>query len=202
VAIKVFGSTKCSTAKKAVGAVSTVMWRDHFFFEKADCTSEDIETANITIELRDKRFLVSDSLIGSYSMDLTYVYFQKGHALVHKWLALANPESQDFAKIRGFLKVGVAVLAEGDDQVDLDVAEAQEMKDEDLLLPPQIQPKSCQLVVRAIKGEKFPKMDSTGTIDAFIECEFAGSKVRTSIMEADKANMAVEWYEDLLVSAT
>lgn len=201
-AVKVFGSTKCSTAKKAVGAVSTVMWREHFFFERANCTSEDIENASITIELRDKRFLVSDSLIGSYSMYLIYVYLQKGHSLVHKWLALANPESQDFSKIRGFLKLGVAVLGEGDDQVDLDVEEALEMKDEDLLLPPQIQPKSCQLVVRAIKGEKFPKMDSTGTIDAFVECEFAGSKVRTSTIKADQANMSVEWYEDLLVSAT
>lgn len=196
-----FGSTKCSTAKKAVGSVSTVQWHDHFFFEQANCTAEDIETAHISIELRDKRFLVSDSLIGSYSMDLTYVYLQKNHSLVHKWIALANPESQDFAKIRGFLKMGIAVLGEGDDQVDLEVAEAQEMKDEDLLLPPQIQPKSCQVVVRAIKGEKFPKMDSTGTIDAFLECEFAGSKVRTAIVKADQANMSVEWYEELLVSA-
>jgi hypothetical protein len=44
-------------------------------------------------------------------------------------------------------------------------------------------------------------MDSTGTIDAFMECEFAGSKVRTSIVKADPANMSVEWYEELLVSA-
>lgn len=197
--IKVFGATKCSTIKKAVGSVSTVLWHDHFFFEQSNCTVEDIEKATILIELRDKRFLVSDSLIGSYSMDLTYVYLQKDHALVHKWIALANPQSEDFSRMRGFLKLGVSVLGEGDQQVDLEAAEGQDMKDEDLMLPPQIQPKSCQIIIRAIKGEKFPKMDSSGTIDAFIECEFAGSKLRTSIRTADKANMSVEWYEEILV---
>ena len=72
-------------------------------------------------------------------MDLTYVYFQKKHALVHNWICLANSEKKDFQAVRGYLKFGVSVLAVGDEQVDLAVKEENEGKDSDLLLPPQIQ---------------------------------------------------------------
>lgn len=198
-AIKAFGGVKCSSAKKEIGPLSTVKWNDHFFFDMKNCSVEDIESATISIELRDHRMLLSDSLIGSYIMDLTYVYFQPKHALVHKWIALANPESQDYSSIKGYLKLGIAVLAEEDRQVDLAVSEVGELKDVDMLLPPQIQPKACQLVIRAIKAEKLPNMDIGGTIDAYIECEFAGNKLKSRFIKADEANYSVHWYQDLLV---
>ena len=200
VAIKAFGGVKCSSAKKEIGPLSTVKWNDHFFFDMKNCSVEDIESATIVIELRDHRMLMADSLIGSYVMDMTYVYFQPKHALVHKWIALANPESQDYSSIKGYLKLGIAVLGEEDRQVDLAVSEVGELKDEDMLLPPQIQPKACQLVIRVIKAEQLPKMDIMGTIDPYVECEFAGSKVKTKIIEkADPANYSAQWYEDMLV---
>jgi hypothetical protein len=202
VAIKVFGGVKCSSAKKEIGPLSTVKWNDHFFFEMKNCTVEDIESATIAIELRDHRMLLADSLIGSYLMDMTYVYFQDKHALVHKWIALANPDSSDYSAVQGYLKLGISVLGEGDSQVDLAVSEVGELKDVDMLLPPQIQPKACQLVVRVIKAEQLPKMDVGGTIDAYIECEFAGNKLKSKIIEADKANFSVQWYQDLLVFPT
>lgn len=181
--------------------MSVVKWNDHFFFERQNCSVEDIENSSLLIELRDKRFLVADSLIGSYAMDLTYVYFQPGHAIIHKWIALANAESADYSAIKGYLKLGIAVLGEGDEQMDLAVAESGEMKDEDMLLPPQIQPKACQLVIRAVKAEGLPKMDIGGTIDAYLECEFAGSHVKSKVVTADEANYCVDWYEDLYIPA-
>jgi hypothetical protein len=181
--------------------MSVVKWSDHFFFERQNCSIEDIENSSLLIELRDKRFLVSDSLIGSYAMDLTYVYFQPNHSIIHKWIALANAESADYSAIKGYLKLGIAVLGEGDEQVDLAVAESGEMKDEDMLLPPQIQPKACQIVIRAVKAEGLPKMDIGGTIDAYLECEFAGSHVKSRVVTADEANYCVEWYEDLYIPA-
>ena len=201
VSFQVFDSNKCSTSRSEVGTMSVVKWNDHFFFDRQDCSVEDIENSSLLIELRDKRFLMSDSLIGSYAMDLTYVYFQPNHAIVHKWLALANADSADYSAVKGYLKVGISVLGEGDEQVDLAVSETGEMKDEDLLLPPQIQPKACQLIIRAIKGEGLPKMDIGGTIDAYLECEFAGSRIKSKVVTADEANYCVEWYEDLYIPA-
>ena len=201
VTFKVFGGVKCSSGKTEVGPLSVVKWNDHFFFEKLNCTVEDVENATIVIELRDHRLLMSDSLVGSYVMDLTYVYFQPKHGLVHKWIGLANPESQDYSSIKGYLKVGISVLGEGDSQVDLAVSEVGELKDVDMLLPPQIQPKACQLVIRAIKAERLPHMDTGGTIDAYLECEFAGNKLKSKIIKADEANYSVEWYQDILIPA-
>lgn len=72
-------------------------------------------------------------------MDLMYVYSQDKHALVHQWIALCNPEAEDFQTVRGHVKVGICVQAENDEDVDLTVKEDEEAKHSDILLPPQIQ---------------------------------------------------------------
>ena len=67
------------------------------------------------IEVKDHRYLLKDSLIGNYEMDLTYVYFQPKHAIIHKWIVLANSEAEEFQAVRGYLKFGISVIAEGDE---------------------------------------------------------------------------------------
>lgn len=42
-------------------------------------------------------------------------------------------------------------------------------------------------------------MDTFGTIDAFCEVHYSGSKLATEAVTADKATMSVEWYERLLI---
>lgn len=132
-------------------------------------------------------------------MDLTYVYSQDNHALVHKWIALCNPESKDFQIIRGHIKLGISVQAEGDDDVDLTVKEIEDSKDNQMLLPPQISLEPYQLTVSLLKAEGLPKLDFAGTIDAFIEVEFGGFKIKSSAKTADKVRKSVYWYENLFL---
>ena len=47
------------------------------------------------MRLLDKGYF-KDTLIGCYDFDITHIYFMKDHALMHKWLALANPHSENF----------------------------------------------------------------------------------------------------------
>jgi hypothetical protein len=103
-----------STVKQDVGSASAVHWGEHFFFTANNLTIEDVETAKITIELKNHNMLLSNNLVGGYEMDLTYVYSQPNHALIHKWIAVSNSEAKDFQACRGYLKFGVSVLAEGD----------------------------------------------------------------------------------------
>ena len=126
VSIKAFGKTKATKAKDDVGGTAAIYYGEHFFFDGKKMEVEDVETAKILIEVRDHRFLLSNSLVGSYEMDLTYVYYQDKHALIHKWIALSNAESEEFQEIRGYLKFGVSVLGEGDEQVDLAIKEQKE----------------------------------------------------------------------------
>ena len=72
--------------------------------------------------------LLKYSLVGSYELDFTYVYFQNSHSIIHKWIALCNPESGDFQTIRGHIKVGICIQGEGDPDVDLTAHEKEENK--------------------------------------------------------------------------
>jgi hypothetical protein len=88
------------------------------------------------------------------------------------------------------------VIAEGDEQVDLCIKEEGSDKDVDMLLPPQIQTKACQLIITCLKAEALPKLDvGEDTCDAYIEASFAGTKVKTTHIEAGKGTLHVYWYE-------
>jgi hypothetical protein len=47
-------------------------------------------SAVMDLEVKNKGIL-RDELIGSYSFDLTKIYFMDRHTIEHQWLALVNP---------------------------------------------------------------------------------------------------------------
>jgi hypothetical protein len=75
VSITVFGKKKFTKKIDDVGGTAAVHWGEHFFFDARNLEVEDVENARILIEVKDHRFMISDSLIGNYEMDLTYVYY-------------------------------------------------------------------------------------------------------------------------------
>ena len=56
-----------------------------------------------------------DEMIGSYEFDMTFVYYMKDHAMHNQWVALVNPESEDFSAVAGNLKLSIAVQGPGDE---------------------------------------------------------------------------------------
>ena len=50
-----------------------------------------------------------------YEFDVTYIYFMKNHSLMHRWLALSNPNSANFNEVTGYIKVSIAISAYGDE---------------------------------------------------------------------------------------
>lgn len=38
----------------------------------------------------------------------------KDHAMLHKWICMSNPDSEDFGEVTGYLKISITVTAEGD----------------------------------------------------------------------------------------
>jgi hypothetical protein len=64
----------------------------------------------------DKGFF-KDALIGYYEFDLSYLYQQKDHSLMHKWIVMSNPESENFGEITGLLKISVTIMGTGDEEV-------------------------------------------------------------------------------------
>lgn len=71
-------------------------------------------------------------------MDLTHIYFQEKHTIFHQWLALSNPNNEDYTKVAGYLKISISVIGTGDEQVVLKDDEDDDA-DSPILMPPQIQ---------------------------------------------------------------
>jgi len=59
---------------------------------------QDAEGAKIMIKLMDKG-MFKDALIGQFEFDMSFIYLKKDHVLLHKWIALSNPNTEDFATI-------------------------------------------------------------------------------------------------------
>jgi hypothetical protein len=60
-----------------------------------------------------------DAMIGVYDFDVAYIYFMQKHTLLHRWIALSNPESENFNEVTGYLKVSISVTTKGDEVVQI-----------------------------------------------------------------------------------
>jgi hypothetical protein len=114
------GITNYSSAKENVanGSESTISWREHLFFEPRNMHSSKIELDTISIKVKNKGFF-KDQLIGIYEFDITKVYAEKTHCIQNQWVALFNPEAENFSDITGNLKISISVQGPGDEQVQL-----------------------------------------------------------------------------------
>ena len=57
-----------------MGGSAAVYLGEHLFFMKSYLEVKEAEKSHILIEVKDHRFLGKDALIGSYDLDLPYVY--------------------------------------------------------------------------------------------------------------------------------
>ena len=67
-----------------------------------------IQQDTISIKILDKGYF-RDEIVGTYEFDLTYVYFMKDHCFHNQWIALMNPEGEDFNAVSANLKLSIAV---------------------------------------------------------------------------------------------
>ena len=40
---------------------------------------------------------------------MSFIYLRKDHMLLHKWIAMSNPNGEDYAKIQSYVKISIAV---------------------------------------------------------------------------------------------
>lgn len=156
-------------------------------------------------EVYDFNFPDRKDFIGIYETDFQHVYSMPKHLTHNFWIALANPESDDFTKIRGYLRLSISVLNDKDDRVEINV-EKTDKADSQLVMPPQIRLKYKQLKIHFLEAQQLPDMDSWlntfkdkqyNECDAYVSIEFMGLKLNTSI-DTMKKNVA-KWCETIFV---
>ena len=47
--------------------------------------------------------MINEENIGTYSFDVTTVYFKEKHCIQHQYVALFNPDGEDFSQVTGYL---------------------------------------------------------------------------------------------------
>ena len=177
-----FGESKRTSAVKN-GCISYT-FDEHFYFEKSNLSSKQLDCSKILIEVYDSSSSKnSKDYFGIYEFDLQYIYSMKNHCLKNNWLALANPESDDLTRIRGYLKVSISVLNDLDPRVELKLKENVEVS-----FPTQIKKKYKQLSFYIVRAEKLPEMNSSENekkinrnCEPIITIKYMGTTTRTKI---------------------
>ena len=157
---------------------------EHFYFEKADLTVEQLDSSKIIIEVYDSSYSKKKKdYFGICEFDLEYIYSLKNHCLSNHWLALSNPESKDITKVKGYLKISISVLHDSDPRIEL----KSDPQSTSCFVPSQIKVQYNQLSIYLIKGEEFPDTDSLiakkkdRQCDPYIEFKYFGLSVKSKV---------------------
>ena len=202
VKMTVFGKEQRTSKMKK--PCDNCVFNEHFYFDKTNLTVEMLDSEKILIEVYDNNNTKRKDYYGIYELDFGYVYGRPEHTLRNIWIGLSNTESEDISQIRGYLKLSVCVLNEGDDRVEL------EPKDSEMgncIIPNEIKMKYKQISFYFFIGEEFPDMDAvfsekkTGRrCDGYIEMKYMGIMRKTKAQEMK--NEKIKWDQIIDIPAT
>jgi hypothetical protein len=159
---------------------------------------QELDSEKIIIEVIDNNHKDRSDHLGIYEFDFMYIYNNKDHSLHNFWIALANPESTDITKVRGYLKLSVSVLHESDPRVELKF----KSKDDNALcvIPPQVKMEYIQISINIFKAEHLPDMDVfikenkvNKECNGFVVAKYMGVEVKSSVR--DMKNDMIIWNE-------
>ena len=84
------------------------------FFFNINMSEAELCDETIEFEVCNSRTLRADMKIGTFQMDIGYIYSQAKHSINRKWLLLSD-ENDRMAGAKGYLKVTVNILGPGDE---------------------------------------------------------------------------------------
>ncbi len=164
-------------------------------------SAEELDSEKIIVEVMDMCHTDRKDYLGVYEFDFTYIYKNKNHCLQNFWVALANPESDDICKVRGYLKLSVSILNESDPRVELSCKSSDDPSSM-CMIPPQVKMEYIQVSIHIIKAEQLPDMDSIFSkskverqCNGYVKAKYMGTKVKTKVR--DMKSELVVWNETL-----
>jgi hypothetical protein len=97
-----------STVKEKIGGIGETVWNEHLFLEPMNVEKLSADEAKISLKILDKG-LLKNTQIGQFEFDMSFIYFKKDHALLHQWVAISDPNSENYSEITGYLKISINV---------------------------------------------------------------------------------------------
>ena len=187
-----------SPVQNEVSNLTVVNFNAHIFIELKKMSIQQLEQSRITIKVLEKAYF-KVAMIGMFEFDFNHVYFMDGHKWEHVWVALTNPESEDYSEINGYLKVSTSIYGADDDPHEL--IEDPNNDDDNVQIPASVKPNFKQIKLHIHKGEHLPKLDTAligqGKMDAFVDTKINGKRIKTKIIETK--NDEATWNETFFI---
>ena len=175
-------------------------WDETMTFDFDIASQYQLDTQKAYIEVWDSD-RVKDDQIGSFELDLGFLWRQKDHELYRRWLSLSD-STGTFLGVQGYLRITACLLPEG--------AEPKTVRDEipsgdelqDVLMGSSIETIESVVKVNCFRADGLPDMDRTGgngegtRCDPFVAVKIDG--VLGSTLHKD-GTTTPEWNETLMV---
>jgi len=194
VEMECLGQKKYTSTKKKIDGNTLVCWNEHLFFEFRGLNKNELEKAKISFRLTDKGFL-ANNMLGIYEFDMSIVYANPDHAMLHEWFALSNPKSEDYSEVTATIKASVAVAGPNDKQIA--ITEDPNLDFSSIHQAPQIANKFYELAFHFFQADKILSLD-TGRLrenlhksDVYIALEHRGLTKKTQAKSCFKDSMCV-----------
>ena len=184
--VKLTCFNKSQRTEKTDMRCKNYIYDEHFYFEKADLTVEQLDSCKIIIEVFDLSHPNRKDYFGIFEFDIEFIYNFPNHVLSNHLIALSNPESENMTEIRGYLKLSISALHESDPRVELK-SNPNSMK---CLFPSQTKADYIQLKIFLIKGEEFPDMGGiigeknvNRRCNPYVEFHYFGLTLKSKVSE-------------------
>ena len=193
---------------------------DILFFDKNNADKDEIENTQIRVAVYDADSFSRNDLIGSFTFDLSYVYFRKDHEFYRQWVAISDEIDVNDRGIQGYLLLSINVLGPDDSLPVHDLKAEQQAELARLnqgkpgrdaaslvLMPPTLIQHIEFLVVTVYKAQNLPNSDATllseGGIDGYVSVDFAGNPLAKTTVQTVKASeygdLNPDWFEELWI---
>ncbi|XP_069958116.1 myoferlin isoform X4 [Cherax quadricarinatus] len=177
---------------------TTTPWFDQIFFFQVEKLPAEVMEDYLEFKVCNSSGIRASTLIGSFKCEVGMVYDQAEHAILNRWLVLANPE-EPTPTVQGYLKVCVAVLGPGDVCPDITARQSdQDDVEANLLWSAGVHLQPATFILTVYCAQNLPRMDagtmqtlkevlgigkaSKELVDPYLMAGYAGREVQTKIL--------------------
>ncbi len=151
----------CAAQRKSTASIKSTncpFWDEVFFFNFISSESK-LFSESIRFDVQNVARFGWTELIGSFKLDIGFVYDMPTHDIVNKWLLLSDLEDASSGP-KGYLKVSVNVLSSGDEASlsgENDNQDESQDIETNLLKPPGISLRPATFTIKVYQAEDLPR---------------------------------------------